>query len=107
MNPKIFDFILIDDDKYIRLSWEYFAKNSNKKIRTFSNVESFLEVATDLDKRCSIYLDLNINGEKTTKYLDEISKLGFKNIILATGEKIEIDMLPKGISRITGKLPPL
>ena len=52
-------------------------------------------------------LDLNINGEKTTKYLDEISKLGFKNIILATGEKIENDMLPKGISRITGKLPPL
>ena len=106
MNPKSFDFILIDDDKYIRLSWEYFAKNSNKKIRTFSNVESFLEVATDLDKGCSIYLDLNINGEKTTKYLDEISKLGFKNIILATGEKIESDILPKGISRITGKLPP-
>ncbi len=101
------DFVLIDDDLYIRLSWEYYAKNAKKEIRTFSSVDQFFEFSTNINKSCLIYLDLNINGEKSTKYIDKIYKLGFENIILATGEDLDFDVLPKNVQAVSGKLPPL
>lgn len=108
-NKKIqnYDFVLIDDDKYIRLSWEYYARNASKNVLTFSSIESFLGSVDTLNKDCPIYLDLNLNGEKSIKYIDTIYNLGFSNIIMATGENISLEELPKNISRISGKLPPL
>ena len=101
------DYVLIDDDKYIRMSWEYFAKTSHKKIKTFSNVQDFLEQSHQIGKSCSVYLDVNINGEKSFKYIDKIHELGFSNIILATGEFIEESLVPDHVSGVTGKLPPV
>lgn len=101
------DYVLIDDDKYIRMSWEYFASNSMKKIRTFPNVESFLEVAEFINKDCVVYLDLNIGGEKSTKYVEVIHKRGFSKIILATGENIIPGSISNLVNSITGKLPPV
>lgn len=102
-----YDFILIDDDKYIRISWEYFAINTKKSILTFSSVQQFLEVSETINKNCPIYLDLNINGEKSIKYVDSIYEAGFSNIILATGEEYFDEPLPRHIQSISGKLPPL
>lgn len=101
------DFVLIDDDKYIRLSWEYFAKNARKEIRTFSSIDNFLQLAGRINKACPIYLDLNMYGEKSTKYIDQIYGLGFTNIILATGEEPGEGSLPNHVIAISGKLPPL
>ena len=101
------DFVLIDDDKYIRLSWEYFAKNAKKEIRTFSSVDKFFELSESINKTCPIYLDLNLHGEKSTKYIDQIYDLGFTNIILATGENLGEGSLPNHVQGISGKLPPL
>lgn len=101
------DFVLIDDDKYIRLSWEYFAKNAKKQIRTFSSVDSFFEHSGSINKACPIYLDLNMHGVKSTKYIDQIYDLGFTNIILATGEELGEGALPDHVRGISGKLPPL
>lgn len=101
------EFVLIDDDKYIRLSWEYFARNTRRVIKTFSTVESFLVVAEQIKHDCPIYLDLNINGIKSTKYIDQIYKLGFTNIILATGEDMLQIELPNHVRGVSGKLPPL
>jgi signal transduction histidine kinase len=101
------DFILIDDDKYIRLSWEYYARNSKKEIKTFSSVDDFLELSGSINKECPIYLDLNMYGEKSTKYIDQIYDLGFINIILATGEDLGEAALPNHVQGISGKLPPL
>ena len=101
------DFVLIDDDRYIRLSWEYFAKNAKKEIRTFSSVDSFFEHSKTINKACPIYLDLNMHGEKSTRYIDQIYGLGFTNIILATGEDLGEESLPNHVQGISGKLPPL
>lgn len=101
------DFVLIDDDKYIRLSWEYFAKNAKKEIRTFSSVDNFFELSGSINKTCPIYLDLNMHGEKSTKFIDQIYDLGFTNIILATGEDLGEGTLPNHVQGISGKLPPL
>jgi hypothetical protein len=101
------DYLLIDDDKYIRLAWEFHAKNSKKSILTFPNVELFLEKSKVINNDCFIYLDLNLNGEKSTKYIDQIYALGFRNIILATGEDLDEFVIPKNILSVSGKLPPV
>jgi hypothetical protein len=75
-------------------------------IRTFSSVSSFLESSNDIKRDCPIYLDLNISGEKSINYLGRFEALGFRNIILATGEDISLDGLPKIVQAISGKLPP-
>jgi len=105
--PESLDFVLIDDDKYIRLSWEYFAKNAQKSIKTFSSIKDFLSYAPRINRECNIFLDLNLNGEKSTQYINQIYDLGFTHIILATGEDISQMPLPKYVENIIGKLPPL
>lgn len=106
-NNVILDFVLIDDDKYIRLAWEYYAQNSNKRIKTFPSVEAFLEQVESIQRDCVIYLDLNLNGEKSLKYLEKIDRLGFKKIFLATGEELSDIPLPKFVQGLSGKLPPI
>ena len=106
-NSKSLDFVLIDDDKYIRLSWEYFARNSKKEILTFPTIESFILASEKIPSECPIYLDLNLNGVKSTDYLQRLHELGFTNIILATGEDLSQFKLPKYVQNVTGKLPPL
>ncbi len=102
-----YDWILIDDDKYIRYSWIYYAKNAKKILKTYSNVSDFFIDANSVNKDCTIYLDLNIDGEKTTKYISEINKLGFTRVYLATGENDISNNLPPGFLGVTGKLPPV
>jgi signal transduction histidine kinase len=100
------DLVLIDDDKYIRLAWEYYGKNAQKNIKTFSCIEMFLRDCSDLSRTCPVYLDLNINGERSTDHLDKITTLGFKNIFIASGESLDLASLPSQIVGVTGKLPP-
>ena len=104
---ELLDFVLIDDDKYIRMSWEYFARNSKKKVATFSNVPEFIENSSKINRKCAIYLDLNINGEKSTRYLEKLHSLGFDKIILATGEDFKDIPVPNYVHSVSGKLPPL
>lgn len=100
------DYILVDDDKYVRISWEDHAKRSGHAILTFSNIQSLISESTYLPKSCPLYLDLNINGKRSTDFLAELKELGFERIILATGENSEdLGALPF-IEKIVGKLPP-
>ncbi|MBH49058.1 MAG: hypothetical protein CME71_12895 [Halobacteriovorax sp.] len=101
------DLILIDDDKFIRLAWEYNCRDTNKSIATFDTPEAFLKKSKTFKKNVQIYIDLNIHGNKTWEHIEEISALGFKNIYLATGEDIDEQTLPSSISGVSGKLPPL
>jgi hypothetical protein len=68
---------------------------------------SFFLEANKFDRKIPIYLDINLNGERSLDHLQRFEQLGFKNIILASGEDINESDLPRGIKSISGKLPPL
>ncbi len=101
------DIILIDDDKYIRLSWKVHSHNTGRSIKAFDSLASFFLEANKFDRKIPIYLDINLNGERSLDHLQRFEQLGFKNIILASGEDINESDLPRGIKSISGKLPPL
>ena len=101
------DLILIDDDRYIRLSWKLHAQNSGKTIKTFDSLDNFFSEASIFDKKVPIYLDINLGGTKSLEHLYKFQEMGFENITLATGEYIPLDQLPAGVRGLAGKLPPL
>lgn len=101
------DLILIDDDKYIRLSWKHYAQSTGKTIKTYDSLESFFSEANTINKDTAIYLDINIGNERSTNHLARFEKLGFKNITIATGEDIGHEPLSSSVIDVSGKLPPL
>lgn len=97
------EIILIDNDKYVRKSWEMSAEKKSIKIYTFSDVEEFKLVAEKFDKGIYIFVDSELdNGQKGEILAEEIFNLGFENILLATGklpEEFDLKLYPwiKGI----------
>lgn len=101
------DLVLIDDDRYIRMAWQLYANNSNKKISTFESVHDFISSSETIQRECPIYLDYNLKNEKSTRYIPMLHELGFKNIILATGESLREEEVPEYVVNVIGKLPPI
>ena len=101
------DLILIDDDRYIRLSWKLHAQNTGKTIKTYDSIESFFAEASKINKSTPIYLDINLNGKRSLDQINRFEEIGFKNLTLATGEDIALEQLPSIVRGVSGKLPPL
>ena len=101
------DFVLIDDDKYICASWEYYAVSNYKKIKTYRSVEEFIIDSSNVSKTTTVYLDVNLHGVKSIDKIGSIYALGFHKIVLATGENFEESMIPKYVHSVIGKLPPV
>jgi len=78
--------ILIDDDKYILLSWSLKAKKEGVKFFSFESVDSFLNNSKKFEFGTAIYIDSNLSrGIKGEIESQRIAALGFKNIFLTTG----------------------
>lgn len=75
---------LIDNDKFIRLSWTLKAKQNGVLFHAFSSINDFIVQA--LNKETTVYIDSNLdNGIKGEIESEMISNLGFKKIYLTTG----------------------
>jgi hypothetical protein len=100
-------FVLIDNDKLIRMSWEMAAKKSNSQLSVFSNADDFLKVADQYSKETYIYIDYELDdGKNGVEEAGRISALGFPLIYLATGYTGSDINLPKYILEIVGKRAP-
>lgn len=101
------DYILIDDDDLVHSVWKLSAKKNNKNLSTFHTIKDFIDQSEKYNCDAIIYVDSNlkdnIKGEVASK---EISDLGFKNIILATGHEESVIEKPEWIIKIQGKDPP-
>lgn len=101
--------VLIDDDKMIRIGWEALAKKKDIKISTFQSVSHFLSASSQIPIDTIIYVDSNLGGGIKGEIESEaIYKIGYKNIILATGYN-ESDLNLKAtpwIKGITSKRAP-
>lgn len=103
------NFILIDDDKLIRLSWSMSAKNKGINLVCFDNVQAFLDSIDPQTKNAVVYIDSNlkdnVKGEIEAK---RIFAAGFKVIYLATGyssDYFDLKSMP-WIEGIISKSPP-
>lgn len=99
------EIILIDDDKFIHLSWKLAAKKKNILIHSYYSVESFLRDNKNLSKQIPIFLDNYFEGQDVGVLRSkEIVESGFHHISLISEEKSII--LPGWIhSRASKRFP--
>lgn len=98
--------IFIDNDELNRLTWKIWAETNNLKLLAYPSVEKFVENVQNLDREIPIFLDYNLDNKKTAiHYIPELNSLGFKNIIIATGEASLKSNNIEGIIGIIGKDP--
>jgi hypothetical protein len=78
--------ILIDDDKFIRLSWTLKAKKLGLDILCFEDCSSFILEASTINRSCTVFIDSNLSrAEKGEVESKKIFGLGFESIYLCTG----------------------
>lgn len=83
------EVVLIDDEELVHTAWKY-GVSDNVKVHNFSSVDDFIKIHDHKNNEIEIFLDQNLsNGKLGTEESARITDLGYKNIILATGEKIE------------------
>lgn len=100
------NIILIDDDKFIRLNWTLYFQNKGIIIKSYTNIDDFLNESQLIDKSSLIYIDSNLgNNVKGEIESEKIYLLGFINIYLSTGyDKNNIEK-PYWIKRVCSKNP--
>lgn len=100
-------YVLIDNDKLIRMSWELSAKKENVNLSTFSCVDDFLKKSEEFIHDSIIYIDHELdNNLFGTIEAKKIFDLGFYDIYLATGHSPSEINLPSYFKGICGKRPP-
>lgn len=83
---KQISLIFIDDEPRNTQSWEFFAEAKNLKIVTYNDIKAFFMNAAHFAKDVPIYVDLDLREETNgIAYAEEIYKLGFEKIYIATG----------------------
>lgn len=84
------DFILIDDDPLVQLSWRLAAESSNQSMLGYSNADGFFKNSDQFDLSVPVYVDVSlgegISGEGVAR---KIFDLGFNNVFLTTGYEAE------------------
>jgi signal transduction histidine kinase len=79
-------YVLIDDDKLIRIGWKCQAEKAGIDLKCFESIDRFLDDQTNIPKDARIYVDSSLkNGVKGEIDSEKIAKLGFFHIFLATG----------------------
>jgi signal transduction histidine kinase len=110
MNPtlEIFDWVLIDDDDLIHMTWKLAAESNNKTFLGFKSKEEFYIYKSKLNKNVNIYIDSNLGpNQKGEDLAKDLFKEGFKKLYLATG--YDSSSFPKMdfVLSIVGKEPPI
>ena len=87
-NINTFDYVYIDDDLLLRLTWEAIAKKRNIHFLSLSSTSDFRNYESQINKKNSfIYIDSNL-GENEIKGEDFAIILhneGYENIYIASG----------------------
>jgi signal transduction histidine kinase len=98
------DFVLIDNEPMVRMSWTLMAERDQKVCRTFSSIDEFLAAADSISRSTPIYLDSDLgDGTRGQDYAPLIRKMGFERIVLATAFADLHGTLLPGIDEVTGK----
>ncbi len=105
---KKYDWVLIDDDPLVHLTWKLMAQEKNKIFIGFKSFEEFKNEIDKIDRNSNIYIDSNLGNEiKGEEIAKVIYSENFCNLFLATGyDKTEFSSL-HFIKAVIGKEPPI
>jgi signal transduction histidine kinase len=101
--------VLIDDDKFMRLSWKSKVHELNRTVFTFETIDQFLENCSMIPLDSLIFIDSCLkNGIKGEVEAKRIFEVGFKEIFLSTGyNKSDFNLVElPWIKDIVSKSPP-
>ncbi|MGK5082403.1 HAMP domain-containing sensor histidine kinase [Bdellovibrionota bacterium FG-1] len=80
------DYVLIDDDSLVHMTWKYAAKKDGKNVRHFTAPDEFFAFAPRLHKNTPIYVDSMLGGGvKGEEIAIKMVNIGFTEIWLCTG----------------------
>ncbi len=98
------EIVLIDDDELIHLSWKMEAKRRDVKLHCFLSIEDFIKNAQSFSKKTKVFIDINLgNDVRGDVASEEIFKLGFLNLFLASGFSESEVSKPSWIKDFSGK----
>lgn len=79
--------ILIENDKYVRLSWLQVAKERGYNLLTFSNISNFESNLSLINPGSEIFIDSELDeGIKGEEYIFKLLELGFNKVNIQTGK---------------------
>jgi len=106
--PILFDWILIDDDPLVHMTWDLAAKNYEKRFRGYFNFQDFEQNKNSFDFNSTIYIDANLSDNvRGEDVAESIFALGFINIFIATGYPEDQIKQSNFIKAVVGKNPPI
>jgi hypothetical protein len=98
---------LIDDDELVCTTWELTARSSQRQIKVFSNLHSFVSASPTLNHQTPVYIDygllIPLGGLAAVAPL---YNLGFTNLTITTGHTILPEPIEPYIKRVIDKMPP-
>jgi len=105
--PQPIQYILIDDDDIIRMTWEFAAINANVSCKLYAAISDFESDIDRINKRSHIYIDSNLSGNlRGEVYAKQLVEKGFKKVFLTTGFEWGDFKDMHWLSGVIGKSPP-
>lgn len=101
-STKVNEIILIDDDKFIHLSWKMASEKKGIKVHSFYKIEDFLQRSSEFLKETPVFLDNYFDGQNLGIASSKtIYEAGFLDILLISEDRsLEI---PEWIKQKTSK----
>ncbi|MFN3453937.1 MAG: sensor histidine kinase [Pseudobdellovibrio sp.] len=104
---QYYDWILLDDDDLVHMTWKFKAKELNKSFIGFKNLEDLNKHKNHLDKTSPVYVDSNLSdGVKGEDVALGLHTEGFINLYIATGYEADRFSHLAFLKGVLGKDPP-
>lgn len=99
--------VLIDDDKMTHFSWKLMAKKAGVELVAYISVKEFIDSSSSFERHTPIYIDSDLGVDLKGEVLsEELFKLGFTELFIATGHSACNIKKPAWVKDILGKSPP-
>ena len=98
------DFILVDNEKAVQLTWELGASDSGQSCKVFSSIDELLINAESIPKATPIFLDSDLgSGIKGQDFAPLLREMGFQRILLATSYEDLHGTAIRDVDAVVGK----
>jgi signal transduction histidine kinase len=103
-----YDWILIDDDPLVHMTWQFISKERQKTFLGFKSYKEFSESKQNIDPTSNFYIDSNLgDGIKGEVIAKKMHSEGYQNLFIATGYDPDQFKNLDYITDVIGKEPPM
>ena len=103
-----YDWILIDDDPLVHMTWQFISKERQKTFLGFKSYKEFSDSKDNIDPTSNFYIDSNLgDGIKGEVIAKQMHSEGYQNLFIATGYDPDHFKNLDYITDVIGKEPPM